>query len=95
MKESSINLNFGKMDKMGKEIKTEYRDKLRRFLATPHSTQTYFDLYQEENDDATFDQYTKQLEELLDNLDEGKIENQADLCKEIKALKLPHNQFGC
>lgn len=80
---------------MDKELKSDYRDKLKRFLATPHSAKAYFDEYKEENEGATFDQYTKSLENLLDNLDDGKIENQNELCKQIKALKLPHNQFGC
>lgn len=80
---------------MDKETVTDYRDKLRRFLATPHSTKSFFDQYQEENKDATFDQYTKKIENLLDSIDDGKINKQTDLCKQIKALKLPHNQFGC
>jgi hypothetical protein len=80
---------------MDKELKIDYRDKLRRFLATPHSAKAYFDSYQEEHEGATFDEYTKKLEDLLDQLDDGEIEDQAELCKQIKVLKLPHNQFGC
>lgn len=80
---------------MDNSVKTDYRDKLRRYLATPHSAKAYFDSYQEEHEGATFDDYTKKLENLLDQLDEGKLDDQSKLCKEIKALKLPHNQFGC
>jgi hypothetical protein len=80
---------------MDKELKNEYRDKLRRFLATPHSAKAHFDTYQQEHKEATFDEYTKKLEELLDDLDDGKMEDKSSFCKEIKSLKLPHNQFGC
>ncbi|WKN31053.1 hypothetical protein PZB74_19060 [Porifericola rhodea] len=80
---------------MNTEQKNDYRDKLRRFLATPHSSNTFFEEYKEENKDANFDDYTKSLEDLIDKLDEGKLDDQAQFCEEIKKLKLPHNQFGC
>lgn len=80
---------------MKQEEKNDYRDKLRRFLSTPHSSKAYFDQYQQEHEEASFDDYTKKLENLLDQLDEGKLENQEDFCQEIIKLKLPHNQFGC
>lgn len=80
---------------MDTELKNEYRDKLRRFLATPHSAKAHFDTYQQEHEGATFDEYTKKLENLLDDLDEGKLDNESVFCEQIKLLKLPHNQFGC
>lgn len=80
---------------MNKETKIDYRDKLKRFIATPHSAMAYFEEYKQENQDAKFDDYTKKLENLLDQLDEGKLDEQADFCKEVEKLKLPSNQFGC
>jgi hypothetical protein len=80
---------------MNQNAKNDYRDKLRRFLSTPHSSKAYYDEYQKEHEDDTFDDYTKRLEGLIDKLDEGKLEEQSEFCQEIKALKLPHNQFGC
>lgn len=80
---------------MNQEAKNDYRDKLRRFLSTPHSSKAYYDEYQKEHEDASFDDYTKKLEGLIDKLDDGKLEEQAKFCREVKALKLPHNQFDC
>lgn len=80
---------------MKKELKTDYQDKLKMFLTTPHNAKVYFDLYQKENDGIAFDAYAQKLKDLLSDLDEGKIKSQSELCKQIKVLKLPHNQFGC
>ncbi|MFP4090975.1 MAG: hypothetical protein ACLFUB_00735 [Cyclobacteriaceae bacterium] len=77
------------------DIKQDYKDKLRRFLATPHSSMAYFEEYQKEHKQAEFDVYTKKLENLLDALENGEIKEQEALCQRIKELKLPHNQFGC
>lgn len=79
---------------MDKDSKQDYLDKLKRFLSTPHSSKSYFDVYQQDHQDAEFDSYTKKLENLLDQLDNDQLD-QAAFCKEIKSLKLPHNQFGC
>jgi len=80
---------------MNQETMNDYQDKIRRFLATPHSSKAYFDEYQKEHEDASFDDYTKKLENLADKLDEGQLKDQDELCDEINTLKLPHNQFGC
>jgi hypothetical protein len=80
---------------MQQEEKQDYKDKLKRFLATPHSSKAYFDEYRKEHQDAEFDVYTKKLENLVDALDNGEIKEQSALCQEVEALKLPHNQFGC
>ena len=80
---------------MNQETKNDYRDKLRRFLSTPHSAKAFYDEYQKEHEEKSFDDYTKKLEDLLDKLDNGKLDDQSKFCQEIKTLKLPHNQFGC
>ena len=80
---------------MHQEAINDYKDKLKRFLATPHSAKAYYEDYKKDQQEASFDDYTKKLEDLLDQLDEGKLEEQADLCQQIKQLRLPHNQFGC
>lgn len=80
---------------MNQEVKNDYRDKLRRFLSTPHSSRAYFDEYQKDHEQASFDDYTKKLENLLDQLDDGELADHEDFCREITNLKLPHNQFGC
>lgn len=73
----------------------DYTDKLKRFLANPSSAMEFYENYKADHDDVKFGEYTKALEDLVSKLEEGTIEEQADLCKEIKKLKLPHNQFDC
>ncbi len=73
----------------------EYTNKLKRYLANPSSTQTFYESYQEDHSEADFEEYTQAIEDLITRLEEKKVKDQDSLCKEIQKLKLPHNQFGC
>lgn len=72
-----------------------YTSKLKRYLINPSNAGEVYELYKADHSEAKFEDYTKALDDLVSKLEEGKIEDQAELCKEIKELKLPHNQFGC
>lgn len=72
----------------------DYTSKLKRYLANPSSSQEYYELYKTDHD-AAFEDYTKAIEDLITKLEEEKVKDQSSLCKEIKRLKLPHNQFDC
>lgn len=73
----------------------DYTSKLKRYLTTPSSTKEYFDAYHADASDDDFSDYTQALEDLVTKLEEKKIKDREALCKEVKRLKLPHNQFDC
>lgn len=80
---------------IGEKQKDDYTNKLNRFLANPSSAKEFYDNYKAEHSKASFEDYTKALEELVGMLEEEKVQDQQELCKKIKELKLPHNQFDC
>jgi hypothetical protein len=79
----------------GKNEKSDYLAKLKSYLSTPSDTMPLYEQYSEDNTDAKFEDYTRELEELLAKMQAGKFKNHKDLCAEVVRLKLPHNQFDC
>lgn len=78
-----------------KNVKSTYATQLKRYLANPSAVKPLFEQYSEGKSDYSFSDYTRELEELLENLNTGKFEKHGDFCKEVKRLQLPHNQFDC
>lgn len=76
-------------------VKSTYATQLKRYLANPSAVKPLFEQYSEGKSEYTFSDYTRELEELLENLNTGKFEEQEDFCKEINRLQLPHNLFDC
>ena len=77
------------------QAKTDYSNKLKHLLATPSDTRTYFEEYKSEHNDASFDEYTKSLEDLVDRLQEDKFKDKKSFCQEAQKLHLSTNQFDC
>jgi hypothetical protein len=76
-------------------VKSDYATKLKMYLANPSSVMPLYEQYNQDKSDYKFSDYTRELEDLLENLQTGKFKKHEDLCKEILRLKLPHNQFDC
>ena len=76
-------------------VNSAYAAQLKRYLADPSAVKPLFEQYSEGKSDYTFSDYTRELEELLENLNTEKFEKHEDFCKEIKRLQLPHNLFDC
>ena len=49
----------------------------------------------DEWNDASFDEYTKSLEDLVDRLQEDKFKDKKSFCQEAQKLHLSTNQFDC
>ncbi len=73
----------------------EYASKLTQFLTTPSYTQEFYEPYQADHAEASFEDYTQAIQHLVSQLEEEKIKDKDTLCKEIKKLKLPDDHFDC
>ncbi len=79
---------------INKKQTDEYASKLTQFLTTPSYTQEFYESYQADHADASFEDYTQAIQRLVTQLEEEKIKKDT-LCKEIKKLKLPDDHFDC
>lgn len=68
---------------------------LKMYLSNPSDVKPLYEQYSKGKTNYSFSNYTRELEELLENLNTGKFKKQEEFCKEIKRLQLPHNQFDC
>ena len=77
------------------QVKDDFSMKLKHLINTPSDTQSFFEEYQKEHEDASFNQYADKLEALLDRLQEDEFKDRKSFCQEIRTLRIPDDQFGC
>ena len=77
------------------EQKEDFSSKITRYLANPSAAQEPYAGYQEEHEDASYEEYTQALEELSNRLNKDDFDDAAAFCQEVKRLHLPDNQFDC
>lgn len=77
---------------MNDQEKAEYINQLSRYLSNPSAAK---ERYEASDFDGSFEEYTQQLQDLADQLAEEDFQDKDALCKQVKALNLPNEQFNC
>jgi thiaminase len=77
------------------QVKDDFSMKLKHLINTPSDTRSFYDEYQAEHTDVSFNQYVQKLESLVDRLQEDEFEDRKSFCQEVRKLHVPDDQFGC
>lgn len=77
------------------KTKDDFSMKLKHLINTPSDTRSFYDDYQAEHEEVSFNQYMDKVEELIDQLQEDHFEDQQSFCQKIRSLKIADDQFGC
>lgn len=77
------------------QVKDDFSMKLKHLINSPSDTRSFYDVYQGENSEVSFNEYMDKVEALVDRLQDNEFEDQQSFCQEIRELKIADDQFGC